>query len=429
MKLENFWKLTIVFFAIALIMVTGCDEGMSITKPIITNPSDPTTNGEIKQPNLVEPKPTLAINTVVQVNDGSVVASGTSTDVPEGTKVTVVLGDDAVTAKTAVDKDGAWLVIVSAQKTMQFSPGTVAVTVTAKKVTAKSSFEHTPTEPVEPHENDFVGQVLMPSAAGQIKSSRIHTRAVSGVTLTVVSGERVGEQSVTDKRGKYRFSDPAGETLRLRLRAEKPGYEPKEVIVHRDEPTETLGDGIPGGIVFSLPKNDPQKAPGTILIGHRWPDRVRFILKKTLLPHDLLLVRVDELPNHAGLYGHQGVVVTENLNCLLHIIAHELAHAHQHAIAVKEKGPNATAYNWENTSEGKAYLKAQKKDWEEVGKVSYETGKYLTLSFENMAEAAENFWNIEGKWDTPLCYNNLNLEKEAPNRFRWAQEWLSKKYD
>ena len=394
-------------------MVTGCDEGMSITKPIITNPSDPTTNGEIKQPDQVEPKPTLAINTVVQAYDGSVVASGTSTNVSEGTKVTVVLGDNAVTAKTAVDKDGAWLVIVSAQKTMQLSPGTVAVTVTTKKVTAKSSFEYTPTEPVEPHENDFVGQVLMPSADGQIKSSRINTRAVSGVTLTVVSGERAGEWSITDKKGNYRFSDPTGAILQLRLRAEKPGYEPKEVIVYRDEPTETLGDGIPGGIVFSLPENAPQKTPGIILIGHEWPDGVRFILEKTLLPHDLLLVRVDKLPkNYSGLYGHQGVVVVENGNCLLYTIAHELAHAHQHVIAIKEKGPNATAYNWENTSEGKAYLKAQKRDWEEVGKVSWsDTGKYLTLSFENMAQLAKHYWNIEGKFDTPALFQHYKSGK------------------
>ncbi len=310
MKLENFWKLTIVFFAIALIMVTGCDEGMSITRPVITNPGDnpddPTTNGEIKrpddtnpgeQPNPVEPEPTLAINTVVQANNGSVTISGTSTDMSAGTRVTVVLGDNAVTVKTTVDKDGAWLVIVSAQKTAQLSPGTVAVTVTAKKVTAKSSFEHTPTEPVEPHENDFVGQVVILNG-GEL-TRRIDTSVVPGIILTVVSGERAGEWSITDKKGNYRFSDPTGETLQLHLRAEGEGYEPKEVIVHRSESTKTLDDGV---IIF-LPKTDPQKTPGTILIGHRWPDRVRFILEKTLLPHDLLLVRADELPkNYGGIY-------------------------------------------------------------------------------------------------------------------------------
>ncbi len=213
--------------------------------------------------------------------------------------------------------------------------------------------------------------------------------------------------------------------LQLHLRAEGEGYEPKEVIVHRSGPTETLGDGV----IISKPKNAPQKTPGTILIGHAWPDGVRFILKKTLLPHDLLSVRVEKLPkNYSGLYW-AGVIVVENGNCLLYTIAHELAHAHQHAIAVREGELIATPHDWENTSEGKAYLKAQKKDWEEVGKVSYETGRYLTLSVENMAGIAELYWNIEGKFDARLCFDTTDLEKEAPNRFRWAQEWLSKKYD
>ena len=102
MKLEN-W-LAIVFFVLALI-VTGCDEGMNMAGPVIVNPGeDPTTNGEIKQPDPVKPKPTLEINTVVQVNDGSVTVSGTSTNVSEGTKVTVVLGDDAITVKTTVEQ-------------------------------------------------------------------------------------------------------------------------------------------------------------------------------------------------------------------------------------------------------------------------------------------------------------------------------------
>lgn len=121
-------------------------------------------------------------------------------------------------------------------------------------------------------------------------------RALSGVTLTIVSGPRAGERSVTDKQGNYRFSDPAGDTLQLHLRAEKEGHEPKEVIVHRSKETETLGNGV----IFSQQSDAPQETPGTILIGHEWPDKVRFILEKTLLPHDLILVRVDELPKTYG---------------------------------------------------------------------------------------------------------------------------------
>ena len=284
-----------------------------------------------------------------------------------------------------------------------------------------------PTPVPAPHENDFVGQVEQNLIKQNERGvSYTYPAPIAGVTLTIVSGKRAGEQSVTDEDGNYRFSDPAGETLQLHLRAEKEGYEPKEVIVHRSQPTETLA----GGVHFSHRWEKPQETPGTILIGHRWPDKVRFILEETALPHDLLLLIVDDLPNYAGLYSQTGVVIAENGNCLLKTIAHELAHAHQHAVAVVEGGPTASIGHWENTPGGKAYLEARAKDWEEVGKMRfYDKGRYLTLIYENMAEIAEELWNIRGKFDNPLCYSAIRLPEEAPNRFKWAQEWLSKTYE
>ncbi|RKU12863.1 hypothetical protein C6501_10170, partial [Candidatus Poribacteria bacterium] len=64
--------------------------------------------------------------------------------------------------------------------------------------------------------------------------------------------------------------------------------------------------------------------------------------------------------------------------------------AHQHAVAVKENGLNASFGSWEETPEARAYLAAQKKDWEEVGKVNYDGGHFAPLD-ENMAETAKNF--------------------------------------
>ena len=152
---------------------------------------------------------------------------------------------------------------------------------------------------------------------------------------------------------------------------------------------------------------------------------MRFILKKTLLPHDLLLVRADELPkNYGGLYW-DGVALIEEGDCLFHTIAHELGHAHQHAIAAREMGPNTTVFKWKDTQEGKAYAAAWAKDWKEVGKHKFDGGHFST-PIENMAGTANDFWNIGGKLDTE-CVGAVKLEKEAPNRFRWAQEWLSKK--
>lgn len=283
--------------------------------------------------------------------------------------------------------------------------------------------EEPETPPPPPHENDFVGQVSQVLLVDQ--RAEIYTVPIAGVTLTVTSGARTGEWSVTDEDGHYRFSDPAKETLQLHLRAEKEGYEPKEVIVHRAQPTETLA----GGVHFSHRWEKPQETPGTILIGHRWPDKVRFILEETALPHDLLLLIVDDLPNYAGFYSRRGVVVVQNKDCILKTIAHELGHAHQHAVAVTEGGATASLGYWEVTPSGKAYLKAQAKDWEEVGKLRfYDKGRHLT-PIENMANIAKEFWNMQGKFDTPLCFSTTNLAEEAPNRFRWAQEWLSKKYE
>ena len=276
----------------------------------------------------------------------------------------------------------------------------------------------------EPHENDFTGQVVIPTADQVERGWRVPTRPVAGVTLTVLSGERAGEQSVTDEDGNYRFADRARETRSLRLQTEKEGFEPKEVIVHRSRPTETIDDGVH----FSLVERKLQETPGTILVGHAWPDKVQFILEETALPHDLILVRVEDLPGtRSGSYG-SGVIVVENRNCLVYTIAHELGHAHQHALAVIEEGPNASVHEWEHTSEGIAYLRAREKDWAEVGKAWYDGGRYLT-PIENMAETAKFFWNIRGGFDTPQCFSTMKITEEAPNRVHWAQEWLGKQYD
>ena len=91
------------------------------------------------------PEPTVTIDTVMQADDGSVTVSGTSTAIPEGEEVTVVLGDEAVTVKTTTDSKGAWSVIVPAAEAAKIAAGSVAVRATAKGIAEdESSFEHTP---------------------------------------------------------------------------------------------------------------------------------------------------------------------------------------------------------------------------------------------------------------------------------------------
>ena len=158
---------TIVLIVGGFLAITGCDEA-GMVKPVVpvdsgmeppTEPTEPTTNGEVKQPEEPTgptepepeptpepepeptPTPTVTIGSAAQQDDSSIVVSGTSTDVPEGTTVAVTLGED-VTATTTTNAKGEWTVTVPAADAEVLSAGTVPVTVTAANATADSSFEY-----------------------------------------------------------------------------------------------------------------------------------------------------------------------------------------------------------------------------------------------------------------------------------------------
>ena len=128
--------------------------------------------------------------------------------------------------------------------------------------------------------DDFVGQVYVVS----LKNGRdIHfEKHLPGVSVTIVSGVRSGEHTITDRNGRYRFPNVDGDKLHLRV--EKEYFEPKEVIVHRTRPTTLPNEAAP------IHRGDvgPQREPGNILLGYAWPDEVRFILEEMLLPPDLV---------------------------------------------------------------------------------------------------------------------------------------------
>ena len=273
----------------------------------------------------------------------------------------------------------------------------------------------------------FIGQVFSPDFENHIlKPGTSKPRSdlaspVAGVTVTIMSGTRAGESTVTDTEGYYLFKNSADE---LHLRTEKDGYEPKEVIVHRSRPTILANGDKPNH------SEDPQENPGNILIGHRWPDEVRFILEETLLVQDLLYIvaplkfQDGSIPGGFYIYGMVVINTSELWNNEVWnkgIIAHELAHAHQHAVTIADgKG----LIEWENTPEGRSFARALNKDWEQVGKSPCDTIPGLNTPFENAAETAAAYWGSTGKWyRRPECEN---MKIDAPNRFKWAKEWLSR---
>lgn len=287
--------------------------------------------------------------------------------------------------------------------------------------------------------DDFVGQVYTldsyEAAIGR-GIDRGKKVPVAGVTVTIVAGHRAGESTLTDKNGRYHFLSVAEDLLHLRT--ERKHFETKEVIVHRSRPT-ILSDG-------SVPNynKDPQKEPGNILIGQVWPEGVRILLKEVLVVHDLLYIDVGTPPENrvktfSGSYGSGIVLVFGNefythsdpLKAALKVFSHEIAHAHQHAVALANGG--RSIHDWANTPEGIAYAETRRQDVEVLGKITYydtPAAYYNTSLLENAAEHCANYWGTkrgEESGYTGRHQVGKTLEELAPNRYKWAEEWLKKK--
>ena len=280
---------------------------------------------------------------------------------------------------------------------------------------------------VEPVRNpgDFIGRVFSPKPEDW--QTRPEAQPITGVTVTIASGPRSGESVATNPGGYYRFPNVKADELHLRV--EKEHFEPKEVMVRRSHPTILANGDVPNYT------RDPQQHPGNILIGHRWPDEVRFILEEVLVVHDLLYVEGGRLPEGTDLGGFYslGVIVLYSYQYadwrdevgLLGTFAHEIAHAHQHA-TVSVDGSAWEIHGWKDTPEGRAYEEAQRKDWEQVGKSPLDSiygnrdGKGGVALTETAAETCAHYWSVDrwGGREYGL------LEVEAPNRYKWAEKWV-----
>ena len=281
---------------------------------------------------------------------------------------------------------------------------------------------------------DFVGRVCIPfSARGDFSE----VQPVPGVTVTITVGPRSGEQVTTDLGGYYLFPNVEGDELHLRV--EKEHFEPKEVIVHRSHPTTLQAPKSGIDLKREGTGNPIWKRPGAIFIGQRWPDEIRFIFEEMFLPNDLLLF-VDDRSTFAhlasGFYGEGVVVLYDHRNpygtnygtdMSNGTILHEITHAHQHALAILEFGEEGSVGGWEGTPEGRAYKEARAKDWRRFGKTRSDNSTELIYPenshlYETAAGTAAFYWGIE--YLGGISY----LRTKAPNRLRWAQEWLNKRY-
>ena len=85
----------------------------------------------------------------------------------------------------------------------------------------------------------------------------------------------------------------------------------------------------------------------------------------------------------------------------------------------------AIFFAWADTPEGKAYKEAKRKDWEEVGEIGYDTARAYKTLYENAAQTSALYWSAGTWWSGTGGYPAL--ETNAPHRFKWAEEWLTKR--
>lgn len=267
---------------------------------------------------------------------------------------------------------------------------------------------------------------------------RDRSELIAGVTITIVTGPRQGEQSLTDRNGRYLFPNVSEESLHLR--AERRHFEPKEVLVHRSAPTALANGDVPN---FS---GDPQRTPGNILIGQVWPDEVRPILAETLVVYDLLYFELLKLETRnevevAGSYSRDGIISVfstrgvdfKNPSAVLNTLAHEIAHAHQHAVVSVDGNDEVVRWggSWRNSPEGQAFAVAWERDLEEVGVTYYDIDPYYRDNiFENAAETCAFYWE-EWLGLPPILRlpgrAGKTMKDIAPHRYRWAEEWVIQK--
>ena len=267
-----------------------------------------------------------------------------------------------------------------------------------------------------PGAQDFSGFVYIPKQltdAAYYHPYRSRVSPVANASVTALSGSVSGKRIVTDQNGRYLFRNVGGDVLRLRV--EKEGFEPKEVLVHRSRPT-----ALSSGVRTNFPE-DVQNIPGNILIGHRWPDEARRVLSKITVVYDLLYIDTRGLPNSLkrnirGQYGHGIVRVLRNTNetTFRVLLVHEIMHAHQHAM-VSVDGSGHTS-GWTETAEGRAFVVAMRKDRAEVGDhpILDRNPHYMSSPHENAAAFYSLYW---------LALPHLTRQ-QAPNRFKWADTWL-----
>ena len=257
---------------------------------------------------------------------------------------------------------------------------------------------------------------------------------IPGARVTIVGGQPHGRTAVTDAEGRFAFEDypqcllESAECLSRRFRVEKAGYETRE-----------LGASDPFWESASQEYSPIRKR---IPMGHAWPDDPKIQRMRRDLPAVRPLFLFEEPSLHrrgiGGTYSG-GLITVPNLDWnpeLLHTVAHEYCHAHQHWVQDPDGVGSSDGANWQYTPEGRAFVAA----WEADRRTNHPFLDYVETRsrryrrknvYEEFAEVCAH-WFYEGQPKWPYYRELLGhvpvgreyFRVHLPHLHAFSEEWL-----
>ncbi len=269
--------------------------------------------------------------------------------------------------------------------------------------TATTTSEPTPTPtPTSPATGVLTGLVReYASSAGGLD-------AVGDARVEVVSGTAAGRFATSTATGEYRLEElPPGD---IQLRTSKAGFQPLEA-------TAQVSSSVTALNLMVRRECSP------------WPAQVLDMMSKLSMPSGLCLIRQQNgrVSNYQTqtrtVYLRMGSPVGGELGAL----THELGHAHQHQ-ATLEAGLSEPGFDddfvpkWASTREGTRFV--QLTGWRHDPAADQnrppfgwtESCERWSCGYQNPIEDAAEF--------TSNWYRGQIQERDAPNRFQWAREFL-----
>ena len=240
---------------------------------------------------------------------------------------------------------------------------------------------------------------------------------VAGVRIRVTSGSAQGRSDTSDDRGRYRLEElPEG---MLTLSLSKNGFQDLETTAQVSSRPRTLN----------------------ILIRREcspWPPEVQRMRNTLSLPRGLCLIRQPNgrTSNYQTqtrtIFLRRGAPATGELGSL----AHELGHAHQHQ-AVLAAGLGEPGFDddfipkWVRTREGRRFIEVtgwrhnpsadQNRPpfgWTEGQCEPWSCG--IPNPLEDSAEFIAAYFDVTNSWSPG------DLRRQAPNRYKWAEEFFGR---